>query len=782
MEENFARQYYDYAPELRVAEKSEAGSGTPSKYRFIFDRPERVAGITYQGPASRLRLLMERVRAGHSIRVGALGGSITGGQGIGGNKHLYTYGAYFTRWLNAVLPPTKPLKHHHSHANSSAKKASQRRSALEQGEGDVLETTMAEAAELSWFEELLAAHGAGFLHKRRSALARLSRAEVGASLGGEEGPSAGLGVAAAAQPASRRSAMDEAILIANLESPQLHHFTNGGVPGTLSAYMSSCMQTHIPENVDLVFVEYSVNDVAAPSRDFEDRRPFERLLRKALALPSRPAVVLVHFFPWRHGEAEYWESAERDYQEYASFYGLPAVSLRAAMVPAVEASYIAAEELEEEAQAAAKGKKGAEAARAYNAFLNNTAPSAAALLPNAVFGRDLIHPTRGGHVLMAEVLATLCLDLIWSNDALRSGDLPGEGAPGAYSLQEEKKRSRALLATALDHPHHHTAELQRPDGASGLPQPQSLDEEEEGAQLDAVAAKRRGARRALQASSKTKKTTTKKKKPSSSSSKSKSSSSTSTKPTAAEAALLKERQALLKAEAALAAKGPGWGDALISALHRLSFRPLPEPLVAGNYPASHSTCYIDQLLPSIVQQPVKGWNWTDEGRGKWGWVALEKGETIELKLDTRVPGSPASDPDNPNGSLILLGIAFLQSYSGMGRAKVVCESGCKCKDTEIDSLDVERTVSLTNITNIPVSQHQSCLISVTTLGPGREAPSEAAAHPDQWSKFKLMGLVVGEEAGAKTGTVGWLRMTTLNAAHSLGEEGAAGGGEEAEGE
>ncbi|GFH13751.1 SGNH_hydro domain-containing protein [Haematococcus lacustris] len=68
--------------------------------------------------------------------------------------------------------------------------------------------------------------------------------------------------------------------------------------GALSAYMSACHNVHVPKSADIIFVEYSVNDqaVALPVFDNAMRRPYERLLRKLLKYPNRPAVVLVHTY------------------------------------------------------------------------------------------------------------------------------------------------------------------------------------------------------------------------------------------------------------------------------------------------------------------------------------------------------------------------------------------------------------------------------------------------------------------------------------------------------
>ena len=57
---------------------------------------------------------------------------------------------------------------------------------------------------------------------------------------------------------------------------------------------------HIPKEADIVFVEYSVNDPQAPMPHFTNdmRRGMERLLRRLLTYPKRPAVVLMHAYMW----------------------------------------------------------------------------------------------------------------------------------------------------------------------------------------------------------------------------------------------------------------------------------------------------------------------------------------------------------------------------------------------------------------------------------------------------------------------------------------------------
>ncbi|GAX81637.1 hypothetical protein CEUSTIGMA_g9065.t1 [Chlamydomonas eustigma] len=111
--------------------------------------------------------------------------------------------------------------------------------------------------------------------------------------------------------------------------------SNGAVSGTLSAYMSVCLNMHITKDVDIVFVEYSVNDwhlPGGPPFQNEMRRSFERLLRKILTYPHKPAVILVHSYIWYQAypvPGSFWNNAEREFNELALYYHLPSVSLKA---------------------------------------------------------------------------------------------------------------------------------------------------------------------------------------------------------------------------------------------------------------------------------------------------------------------------------------------------------------------------------------------------------------------------------------------------------------------
>ncbi|GFR47718.1 hypothetical protein Agub_g9472 [Astrephomene gubernaculifera] len=77
--------------------------------------------------------------------------------------------------------------------------------------------------------------------------------------------------------------------------PGLHvSARNGAVPATPSAFMIMCLELSVDPDVDLVLVEYQVNDgMQDKVYNNEVVRGMERLLRRLLDLPGRPAVVFM---------------------------------------------------------------------------------------------------------------------------------------------------------------------------------------------------------------------------------------------------------------------------------------------------------------------------------------------------------------------------------------------------------------------------------------------------------------------------------------------------------
>ncbi|KAG2485763.1 hypothetical protein HYH03_015477 [Edaphochlamys debaryana] len=112
---------------------------------------------------------------------------------------------------------------------------------------------------------------------------------------------------------------------------------NGAVPATPSAFMVMCLEHSVDPDVDLVFVEYLIND-GLDERLFDSPvvRSMERLIRRLLRLPGRPAVVLMQT-PFRHMTVEtpdrrpFHETMEEAEGALALYYDVQTLSLRAAL-------------------------------------------------------------------------------------------------------------------------------------------------------------------------------------------------------------------------------------------------------------------------------------------------------------------------------------------------------------------------------------------------------------------------------------------------------------------
>lgn len=118
---------------------------------------------------------------------------------------------------------------------------------------------------------------------------------------------------------------------------------NGALSATPSMLMDLCLETCVDPDVDLVFVEYCANDGPPSGVAFHDAMVlagYERLLRRLLALPGRPAVVLVQTMPKgamyaasAAGKRGFLDTREDAYGALAQYYDLPWLSVRALWWP-----------------------------------------------------------------------------------------------------------------------------------------------------------------------------------------------------------------------------------------------------------------------------------------------------------------------------------------------------------------------------------------------------------------------------------------------------------------
>ncbi|GIM07262.1 hypothetical protein Vretimale_11457, partial [Volvox reticuliferus] len=114
---------------------------------------------------------------------------------------------------------------------------------------------------------------------------------------------------------------------------------NGAVPATPSSYMVMCLEQSVDPDVDLVLVEYSLNDGYADCIvDNDSTKPMERLLRRLLALPGKPAVIMMQvpmygiaMEPDNPQHREFYFTNEDVDAALAHYYDVPYLSLRTAL-------------------------------------------------------------------------------------------------------------------------------------------------------------------------------------------------------------------------------------------------------------------------------------------------------------------------------------------------------------------------------------------------------------------------------------------------------------------
>jgi len=200
--------------------------------------------------------------------------------------------------------------------------------------------------------------------------------------------------------------------------PPGFRFHNGAVPGVASAYMSLCVELHVPRAADLVLVEYAVNDASEDGRfDTPALRAFERLLRKLLRLPNSPAIVLINAYAmlFTPPRGRYWASAEAHFFELATYYSLPLLSLKACCFHLL-----------------------VEGRPPFS--IDGTANNAS--LQGRAFYHDPVHPDGlTGHRVLAELPMQL---LQQTADELRRGESEGGAAGARQTRAQQRSRLRCV--------------------------------------------------------------------------------------------------------------------------------------------------------------------------------------------------------------------------------------------------------------------------------------------------------------------------------------------------
>eukprot|EP00201_Polytomella_parva_P008862 CAMPEP_0175056350 /NCGR_PEP_ID=MMETSP0052_2-20121109/10618_1 /TAXON_ID=51329 ORGANISM="Polytomella parva, Strain SAG 63-3" /NCGR_SAMPLE_ID=MMETSP0052_2 /ASSEMBLY_ACC=CAM_ASM_000194 /LENGTH=424 /DNA_ID=CAMNT_0016321359 /DNA_START=66 /DNA_END=1337 /DNA_ORIENTATION=+ len=149
---------------------------------------------------------------------------------------------------------------------------------------------------------------------------------------------------------------------------------NGCLGGTNTGFMSICYRNHVDSDVDILMLEYVLND------GNENEFNYEKLLRVGLDFPSKPFVILVQVPSHRLGidplevdSRSFGETVEDRYNILAQYYDVTSVSLRNALYQLAR-------------------------------FGIDTVAPMLNLRWNQVMSEDAIHPSARGHRVMADFI------------------------------------------------------------------------------------------------------------------------------------------------------------------------------------------------------------------------------------------------------------------------------------------------------------------------------------------------------------------------------------------
>ncbi|KAL4437433.1 hypothetical protein ABPG75_004572 [Micractinium tetrahymenae] len=214
-----------------------------------------------------------------------------------------------------------------------------------------------------------------------------------------------------------------------------HTLLNRGRGGGSSADLAACLEHILPADADLITLEFSVDSQPEAAHGARQLHEYEQLLRRLRRLPSRPAVVQLHYYAWwlsgTDGKQQgvfYSPPAEAQLDVLSQYYDIPAVSLRAAAYPLMQA-----------------GVPGFKANKVLSSKIRSLAgeaiPAASPSEREEYFYADRKHPSDRGHTVLAELLASLLIRATEEEQAAGSGC---EHRPERWAEREVHPGLRAI--------------------------------------------------------------------------------------------------------------------------------------------------------------------------------------------------------------------------------------------------------------------------------------------------------------------------------------------------
>ena len=109
-----------------------------------------------------------------------------------------------------------------------------------------------------------------------------------------------------------------------------HELINGAAPATGSSYFTYCHNKHIPNDLDIIFIEFSINDGSIYPTERGDGDPsitknMELLVRNLLQMPTKPAIIFLSFFSFK---VDYYFNGQEAHIAIANYYDIPYISFK----------------------------------------------------------------------------------------------------------------------------------------------------------------------------------------------------------------------------------------------------------------------------------------------------------------------------------------------------------------------------------------------------------------------------------------------------------------------
>jgi len=545
-------------------------------------------------------------------------------------------------------------------------------------------------------------------------------------------------------------------------------------------YMNICLGAHLPEEVDLVILEYAAHNNRSNGHTL---RMYERLVRKVLQHPSQPAVLLVQTFAWRRPDARsypglpvtaFFESPEDDFGAVAKYYSLPSVSLRDAVFHDALKGTIGFKMKDFLSDCDERGGTCTSLNARGHGLLSElvvhrlsgaldaaldpaSAPPSLACMeyPRVMLASRSLDPSSSHHSDPQLALPSMEEPPPKKPPRAASPDSSGSAEefdaklgeakalkplkqrapPEAKAPKEVPSKDIKIVDAELDRlPRRASREAKdkerdEPGRLTTRARATGLSDSPLRAEVDSIPRPDGVSRRAWRVVTK-------------------GTSSNPVPPSEVERARSASRQMAGPSGTRVGSFGRAGRTLLISSMQggregaEKCALAVPPPMFPGNWGAEKPQCIREAGFKPLIKENT-GWEYTVEASGddnKQGWAAFRPGVVLDLQLDTTAAGGAKS-------AEVQIAIGYLKSLEHMGKASVQCTEGCSCRSADGE---LEQGVDGGYILNahgapsknggrvfLAVTQNANCVLRLASTN-----ETESDGH-----KFKLTSVLVSEYSG-----------------------------------